>query len=68
MAKYKLKTSSSAKKRFKISANGTCRITQAGKRHGMHKRGSKMLRTSRGRTNAHSTNVRLLKRYLMPND
>ena len=34
----KLKTKSSAKKRFKISATGKVMMAQAGKRHGMIKR------------------------------
>ena len=40
----KLKTKSSAKKRFKISARGTVLMAQAGKRHGMIKRTNSQIR------------------------
>ena len=39
----KLKTKSSAKKRFKISARGKVITAQAGKRHGMIKRTNSQL-------------------------
>jgi len=40
----KLKTKSSAKKRFKISARGKVMMAQAGKRHGMIKRTNSQIR------------------------
>ncbi len=40
----KLKTKSSAKKRFKISAKGKVMMAQAGKRHGMIKRTNSQIR------------------------
>ena len=40
----KLKTKSSAKKRFKISAKGKVISAQAGKRHGMIKRTNSQIR------------------------
>ena len=40
----KLKTKSSAKKRFKISAKGKVITPQAGKRHGMIKRTNSQIR------------------------
>ena len=40
----KLKTKSSAKKRFKISAKGKVMTAQAGKRHGMIKRTNSQIR------------------------
>ena len=43
----KLKTKSSAKKRFKISAKGKVITAQAGKRHGMSKRSNKFIRTTK---------------------
>ena len=46
----KMKTKSSAKKRFKITANGNIKSGQAGKRHGMIKRSSKFIRNARGTT------------------
>ena len=44
----KMKTKSSAKKRFKISATGKVIAGQAGKRHGMIKRSNKFIRDQRG--------------------
>ena len=46
----KLKTKSSAKKRFKISAKGKVMTAQAGKRHGMIKRTNSQIRKLRGTT------------------
>ena len=46
----KLKTKSSAKKRFKISAKGKVISAQAGKRHGMIKRTNSQIRKQRGTT------------------
>ena len=40
----KLKTKSSAKKRFKITATGKVMMAQAGKRHGMIKRTNSQIR------------------------
>ena len=40
----KMKTKSSAKKRFKVSATGKVIAAQAGKRHGMIKRTTKFIR------------------------
>jgi large subunit ribosomal protein L35 len=44
----KLKTNSSAKKRFKITASGKVKGTQAGKKHNMRKRSKDQLRNLRG--------------------
>jgi large subunit ribosomal protein L35 len=44
----KMKTKSSAKKRFKITASGRIKSAQAGKRHGMIKRSRKFIRNARG--------------------
>ena len=46
----KLKTKSSCKKRFSLTATGKIRATQAGKRHGMIKRTNKQIRNQRGTT------------------
>ena len=46
----KLKTKSSAKKRFKISARRQSYNAQAGKRHGMIKRTNSQIRKLRGTT------------------
>ena len=44
----KLKTKSSAKKRFKLTATGKVKRAHAGKRHGMIKRTNKQIRNHRG--------------------
>ena len=44
----KMKTKSSAKKRFKVTASGRVKAAQAGKRHGMIKRSPKFIRDARG--------------------
>jgi large subunit ribosomal protein L35 len=44
----KMKTKSSAKKRFKMTASGKVRAAAAGKRHGMIKRSNKQIRNQRG--------------------
>lgn len=46
----KLKTKSSAKKRFRMTASGKVKMAQAGKRHGMRKRSNKFIRDARGMT------------------
>ena len=44
----KMKTKSSCKKRFKLSANGKVISTQANKQHNMRKRSHRQLREQRG--------------------
>ena len=44
----KMKTKSSAKKRFKVTGSGKVKAAQAGKRHGMIKRSNDFLRNARG--------------------
>jgi len=44
----KLKSKSSAKKRFKFTAKGRIKAQQSGKRHGMIKRTNKQIRNLRG--------------------
>ncbi|MCI5111699.1 MAG: 50S ribosomal protein L35 [Marivita sp.] len=46
----KMKTKSSCKKRFKVTATGRIKAGQAGKRHGMIKRHKKFIRDARGTT------------------
>lgn len=46
----KMKTKSSAKKRFTVTASGRVKMAQAGKRHGMIKRSNKFIRKARGTT------------------
>jgi large subunit ribosomal protein L35 len=44
----KMKTKSGLKKRFRVTATGKIKMTQAGKRHGMRKRSRSMKRKARG--------------------
>ena len=62
----KLKTKSGAKKRFKLTATGTVKTGQAGKRHGMIKRTAKFVRNARGTTTLSPQDARIVKQY-MPN-
>ena len=63
----KMKTKSSAKKRFKVTATGKVVSAQAGKRHGMIKRTKKFIRNARGTTVMSEPDQKLAKRY-MPYD
>ena len=63
----KMKTKSSAKKRFKVSANGKVITAQAGKRHGMIKRTRKFIRNARGTTTMCDADAKIIKGF-MPYD
>ena len=63
----KMKTKSSAKKRFKVTATGRVVAAQAGKRHGMIKRSNKFIRDARGTTILSAPDERTVKSY-MPYD
>ena len=63
----KMKTKSSAKKRFKISATGKVIGSQAGKQHGMIKRSNKFIRNARGTTTLCSADAKIIKGF-MPYD
>ena len=60
----KLKTKSSAKKRFKISATGKVIMAQAGKRHGMIKRSNSQIRKQRGTTIMSKQDGKIVKSYM----
>ena len=60
----KLKTKSSAKKRFKISAKGKVITAQAGKRHGMIKRTNSQIRKQRGTTIMTKQDSKIVKSYM----
>ena len=60
----KLKTKSSAKKRFKITAKGKVKMPQAGKRHGMIKRTNSQIRKQRGTTVMSKQDARIVKSYM----
>lgn len=57
----KMKTKSSCKKRFKMTASGKVRASQAGKQHGMIKRTNKFLRNARGTTTLSEPDARIIK-------
>ncbi len=60
----KLKTKSSAKKRFKISARGKVVMSQANKRHGMIKRSNSQIRKQRGTTIMSKQDSKIVKSYM----
>ena len=63
----KMKTKSSTKKRFKVTATGKVLSAQAGKRHGMIKRSKKFIRDARGTTTLSAPDARIIKGF-MPYD
>ena len=63
----KLKTKSSAKKRFKVSARGKVITAQAGKRHGMIKRTNSQIRKQRGTTVLSKQDGKIVKSYMPHN-
>ena len=60
----KMKTKSSAKKRFKITATGKVKVQQAGKQHGMIKRSNKFIRQARGTTVMSAPDARIVKKFM----
>lgn len=60
----KLKTKSSVKKRFKLTATGKVVRSQAGKRHGMIKRTNKFIRKARGTTIMEECNAKVIRQYM----
>ncbi len=61
----KMKTKSSCKKRFKVTATGRVLAAQAGKRHGMIKRTRKFIRNARGTTTLSAPDAKIIK-SMMP--
>ena len=60
----KLKTKSSAKKRFKITAKGKVVMPQANKRHGMIKRTNAQIRKLRGTTVLSKQDAKIIKSFM----
>ena len=60
----KLKTKSSAKKRFKFTARGKIMMPQAGKRHGMIKRTNTQIRNQRGTTVMSKQDSKIVRSYM----
>ena len=63
----KMKTKSSAKKRFKTTGTGKVMAAQAGKRHGMIKRTNKFIRDARGTNVLSEPDAKIVKKF-MPYD
>ena len=62
----KLKSKSSAKKRFKVTATGKVLRGQAGKRHGMIKRTKKQIRNKRGTTVMEPADAAKVRKHFLP--
>ena len=60
----KMKTKSSAKKRFKVTASGRVKVAQAGKRHGLIKRSRKFIRNARGTTTLSAPDEKIVKGFM----
>ena len=60
----KLKTKSSVKKRFKLTASGKVIMGQMGKRHGMIKRTNKMIRNARGTAIMSEVGARIIRSFM----
>ena len=57
----KMKTKSSCKKRFKVTASGKIKTAQAGKRHGMINRTIKFIRIARGTSVMSEADAKIIK-------
>ena len=62
----KMKTKSSAKKRFKLTASGKVRGSQSKKQHGMIKRTNKQIRNLRGTQILSDADAKVIRKF-MPN-
>ena len=60
----KLKTKSSAKKRFRLTTSGNVKLPQAAKRHGMIKRTNSQIRKQRGTTIMSKQDSKIVKSYM----
>ena len=63
----KLKTKSSVKKRFSLTATGKLRITQSGKQHFMRRRTNSQIRNQRGTTVIYNQEAKNIIKYFLPN-
>ena len=64
----KMKTHSGAKKRFKLTASGKVRASQAGKQHFMRRRTKAQLRNQRGTTILCDEDAKRLVKIFLPNE
>jgi large subunit ribosomal protein L35 len=63
----KMKTKSSAKKRFSLTATGKVRMNPSRKRHGLVNRPQKMKRTHRGIETMREEDAKKVRKFFMPN-
>jgi len=63
----KMKTKSSAKKRFRLTAGGKVRFNSAGLSHMLRRRSQKMKRTNRGTQIMAASDAKVVKRNYLPN-
>jgi large subunit ribosomal protein L35 len=63
----KMKTHSGAKKRFKLTASGKVKASQAGKQHFMRRRTKAQLRNQRGTTILGDEDAKRLVKIFLPN-
>ena len=63
----KMKTKSSAKKRFSLTGTGKVRMNPSRKRHGLSNRPQKMKRTHRGTETLREPDARKVRKFFMPN-
>lgn len=61
----KMKTKSSAKKRFRVTGSGKVKMGQAGKRHGMIKRTNNFIRNARGMMIMHPSDAKKVITYYL---
>ena len=62
----KMKTKSSAKKRFRLPAKGKVRFNSAGLSHMLRRRSQKMKRTNRGTQIMADSDAKVVKKYFLP--
>ncbi len=60
----KLKSKSSAKKRFRLTASGKVRMSQSGKQHGMIKRTNKQIRNQRGTAIMSRQDAKIVRKFI----
>jgi large subunit ribosomal protein L35 len=60
----KLKTKSSTKRRFRLTASGKVRANPAGRRHFLRRRSKKMKRQSKGTMILAAADARIVKTYM----
>jgi large subunit ribosomal protein L35 len=59
-----MKTKSSVKKRFRLTATGKVRMSPARKRHNMRKRPQKMIRSARGMMIMSRSDARIIRKFM----